>query len=228
MLEVNKIYNLPCEEGLKKIEDESIDAIVTDPPYGIGFNYHGKKDVSNNPEEYWKWLQPIYKEMLRVLKPGGFMAIWQTQLYFKYFWEWFGENIHIYIGAKNFVQIRKTPIVHGYDPIIMKYKKGKPLRPKKQYRSIDFYVANTASYVTNTKAIERQHPCPRPIDQVKVIIDNFVIENGLVLDCFMGSGTTAIACIETDRKYIGFEKEKRYYDLANFRIQKHQLQLRIM
>ncbi|MDK2917274.1 MAG: hypothetical protein PWQ37_7 [Candidatus Petromonas sp.] len=166
MLEVNKIYNLPCEEGLKKIEDESIDAIVTDPPYGIGFNYHGKKDVSNNPEEYWKWLQPIYKEMLRVLKPGGFMAIWQTQLYFKYFWEWFGENIHIYIGAKNFVQIRKTPIVHGYDPIIMKYKKGKPLRPKKQYRSIDFYVANTASYVTNTKAIERQHPCPRPIDQV--------------------------------------------------------------
>ena len=107
-------------EVLKTFPSEFVDAVVIDPPFGIGKNYCGGKELFDNPEDYWKWLQPIYVEHLRCLKPGGFVAIWQTQKYFPYFWDWFGKDIHIYIGAKNFVQIRKkTPITFAYDPVVM-------------------------------------------------------------------------------------------------------------
>jgi DNA modification methylase len=163
-----------------------------------------------------------------VLKDGGFIAIWQTQLYFKYFWKWFGDDIHIYAGCKNFVQLRKTPINYAYDPIVIKYKKGRELKPSKPKRSLDFFVSNTAKWVTQTSSLAREHPCPRPIDQVEQIIDNFVIEDGIVLDCFMGSGTTAVACINTNRKFIGIELEPKYVEIANKRIQEVLSQTKLM
>ena len=216
-------------EFLKQIEKNSVDAVIIDPPFGIGFKYQDK-EKNNNPQDYWNFLKPIYKECLRVLKDGGFIAVWQTQLYFKYFWDWFGEDIHIYVGCKNFVQLRKTPINYAYDPIIMKYKTGKELRPTKPKRNVDFFVSNTAKWVTQTNDLARKHPCPRPIDQVEQIIENFVIPNGLVLDCFIGSGTTAVACIRTNRSFIGMELSKEYVEIANERIQKElsQSKLKVM
>lgn len=207
-----------CLEVMKSIEDSSIDAVVTDPPFGIDFKYNSHKDHSN-ADDYWIWLEPIYKEILRVTKDGGFIAIWQAQLNFKHFWNWFGDDIHIYAGCKNFVQLRKTPINYAYDPVIMKYKEGAPLRPVKPKRNVDFFVANTAKFVTQIKNIERQHPCPRPIDQVTQIIENFTIDNGLILDPFMGSGTTGVACKNLNRRFIGIEKDECYYNIAKKRIE---------
>ena len=206
-------------EFLKQIESKSVDAIVIDPPFGIGFKYQDK-EKNINPKDYWDFLKPIYEECLRVLKNGGFIAIWQTQLYFRYFWDWFGDDIHIYAGCKNFVQLRKTSINYAYDPIIMKYKFAEELlRPLKPKRNVDFYVSNTAKWVTQKESLARKHPCPRPIDQVEQIIDNFVIPNGLVLDCFMGSGTTAIICKKLNRSFIGCDNNQEYVDLANKRLE---------
>ena len=207
-----------CLEKMGDIPDASIDAIVTDPPFGIGFKYGDKKDVANTANAYWKWFEPIYREMLRVTKDGGFIAIWQAQLYFSNFWKWFGQDIHIYAGCKNFVQLRKTPINYGYDPIVMFYKPGIPLRPTKPKRNIDFFVANTAAMVSNTKRIERKHPCPRPIDQTSIIVENFTLENAVVLDPFMGSGTTGVACKNLDRDFIGIELDPTYFEIAKNRI----------
>ena len=206
-------------EFLKQIESNSIDAVIIDPPFGIGFKYQDK-EKNTNPKDYWNFLKPIYEECLRVLKDGGFIAIWQTQLYFKYFWDWFGEDIHIYAGCKNFVQLRKTPINYAYDPVVMKYKLAKELlRPLKPKRNVDFFVSNTAKWVTQKDSLARKHPCPRPIDQVEQIIENFVIPKGLVLDCFMGSGTTAIICKKLNRSFIGCDNNQEYVDLANKRLE---------
>jgi DNA modification methylase len=199
---------------MKKMPDNSVDAVITDPPFGIGFKYNEHKD-HKTPELYWEWFEPIYKEILRVSKDGALIAIWQAQLNFRHFWDWFGDDIHIYIGAKNFVQLRKTPINYGYDPIVMKYKSGTPLRPLKPKRSIDFFVANTAKFVTEKNSLAKQHPCPRPIDQVIQIVENFSI--GTVLDPFMGSGTTGVACNSLGRDFIGIEINEVYYGLAQKR-----------
>lgn len=217
---INKIVCEDCFDVFGSFPNESFDAIVADPPFGIGKEYGNLKEVNNDPINYWKWFHPIYLEFIRMLKPGGFLAIWQTQPYFKYFWTWFGEDIHIYIGAKNFVQLRKTSINYGYDPIIMKYKDGSvPLRPNKPKRNIDFFVANTAKWVLQTNSLARKHPYPRPIDQVTEIISNFVVEGGLVLDPFVGSGTTALACKNTGRNFVGIDISEEYCDLARLRIE---------
>lgn len=71
------------------------------------------------------------------------------------------------------------------------------------------------------------HITPKPIDLIENIIEHSSNENDIVLDCFMGSGTTAIACINTGRNYIGFEKEEKYYKIIQDRIAKHTAQLKM-
>ena len=205
-------------EVLKTIEPGSVDAVVTDPPYGIGFKYHSGHEVAKTPEIYWQWLEPIYRAWWELLRPGGFMAVWQAQLNFRHFWDWFGDGIHIYAACKNFVQLRKTPINYAYDPVVMLYKEGDPLRPKNPPRNVDFSVANTAAIVSDTTRIERAHPCPRPLDQVQAVVENFCIPSGIILDPFMGSGTTGVACVRTGRSFIGIEIDPAYYAIAKRRI----------
>jgi adenine-specific DNA-methyltransferase len=208
-----------CLDVMRGIPDASVDAVVTDPPFGIGFDYSGKREITNQPADYWEWLRPKYKEALRCLRPGGFVAVWQTQLYFRHFWDWFGSDIHIYAACKNFVQIRKTPINYGYDPVVMRYKPGNvPLRPTKPPRSVDFFVANTASIVSDPKRIEKAHPCPRPLDQVQQILTNFVRPGGRILDPFAGSGTGLVASIRGGYEAIGIEINPVYHALAERRI----------
>jgi len=215
---MSELFLGDCLDYMKTMPDKSVDAIITDPPFGIGFKYH-KKEENNNPKDYWKWFNPIYKQIQKKVKDGGFIAIWQTNKYFPYFWKWFGNDIRIYASCKNFVQLRKTAINYGFDPIILKYKKGlellKPINPK---RNIDWFVCNTAKFVTEKDSLTRQHPCPRPIDQVCELIDNFVIEDGLVFDPFMGSGTTGVASLKLQRKFVGCEINKDYFEIAKKRI----------
>jgi site-specific DNA-methyltransferase (adenine-specific) len=201
---------------MRSIPDKSVDAVITDPPFGIGFKYNNHKDQSN-PEDYWTFFSPFYEQILRVTKDGGFICIWQTNKYFKHFWTWYGDDIRIYAGCKNFVQLRKTPINYGYDPIVMFYKGTPEIRPLKPKRNIDFFVANTAKFVTEKNSLARQHPCPRPIDQVTQIVENFSL--GTVCDPFMGSGTTGVACKNLGRDFIGFEKDPTYFEIAKKRIE---------
>lgn len=211
-----------CLEVMKSIPDKSIDCVITDPPFGIGFKYN-VKDVANSAAEYGMFISSWLPEAIRVAKDGAFFAIWQPAPYFRYFWDWYGENIHIYAACKNFVQLRKTPINYAFDPVVMFYKEGQEIRPAKPKRNVDFFVSNTASLVSDTTRIERGHPCPRPLDVVQQIADNF--SEGTVLDPFMGSGTTGVACIQTGRNFIGIEKDEGYFNIAKERIESAQLHL---
>lgn len=203
------LYHANCVDVLPHIDQ--VDAVITDPPFGIGFKYENLRETYSSPQEYYAWLMPIMRLCNEKLAPGGFNAIWQAQLYFKYFWQYFGDDIHVYCAAKNFVQLRKTAINYGYDPVVMFYKYGVKLSPIKPKRSVDFFVSNTAKLVSNTKRIEKQHPCPRPLDVVLEIVSNF--STGTILDPFSGSGTTLLAAKKLGRKAIGIEVNQKYCDV---------------
>ena len=221
----HEVITADCLDHMRTMPDNTVDAVVTDPPYGIGFMYGAEREANTNAHDYWRWLSPRYCEMWRILKPGGFFAIWQTQLHFRYFWEWFGDDIHIYASCKNFVQIRKTPINYAYDPVVMRYKGGaKPLRPDRPSRNMDYYVANTAGIISNKNRPERRHPCPRPLDAVTEVVRNFVIPGGLILDPFTGSGTTGCAAVLEGKRFVGCELSAEYAEIARARIAHHAAQ----
>jgi DNA modification methylase len=206
-----------CLALLSALPDGCADALVTDPPYGIGFQYRGGREAANGPAAYWEWLRPRYHEALRCVRPGGFVAVWQSGPYLRHLWEWFGDGIHVYAACKNFVQIRPTPINWGWDPVVTFYKEGAdPVRAQDWHRTIDFHVANTADM--GAREASRGHPCPRPLDQARELVINFVVEGGLVLDPFAGSGTTGVACLRTGRRFVGFDVEPAYCYLARRRL----------
>lgn len=212
------LYLDDCREMVPTLG--KVDAVVTDPPYGIGFQYESGKETADTPEQFWVWYEPIHRAYMRQLKPGGFWAVWQSGTYHRYLWEWFGPSVRIYIAAKNFVQLRPTAINHAYDPVAIGYKDGGgKLRPTDPPRNLDFSVGDMAGVISNKSRIEKGHPTPKPLDQVEHIIANFVSENGIVLDPFMGSGTAGVACAKLGRKFIGIEIEPKYFDIACRRIE---------
>ncbi len=218
-----EIYCGDCLEVLPTLAAGSVDAVVTDPPWGLGFQYGNGKDVAKFcPDDYWDWYRPRYLEVLRSLRLGGLMAFWQPHQYLRYAWDWYGDQIHIFAATKTFVQIRKTlPFTYAWEPVIMFYKPGATyLRPDKPQRSLDWSEGQTNPSLYKGLSDVPDHPCPRPLNQTSGIVANFTIASGIILDPFMGSGTTGVACIQTKRRFIGIEIDKGYYEIAKQRLLK--------
>lgn len=201
-----------CLPWLRTLPSDSVDACVTDPPYGIGFDYGGAH--KDEPTGYIEWLWPIIEECERVVRPGGAMIVWQSGSRMRLLSSWFPRDWRLFIAAKNFVQIRKTTMQHSYDPVLVWWKPGgAPWSAGTLSR--DFHVADTTpqgrkkhdDYVDG-------HPCPRPQHQVKHIIEQWVPLGGTVLDPFMGSGTTAVAAMRSGRAWMGAEKHPDYCALT--------------
>lgn len=87
---------------------------------------------------------------------------------------------------------------------------------KGQSRDINNMGTSNLLQIPNVK--RKAHPTQKPVELMKILIENSSNENDIVMDCFMGSGSTGIACIETNRKFIGCEIDKKYYDIAVERI----------
>lgn len=212
-----KVICADCRGVLPTLAAETFDATATDPVFGIGFEYHDGQEQFDRPEDYWAWFRPIYQEIVRVTMPGGLIAIWQATEYLRYAWQWFGPDIHIYIAAKDYVQIRPgAPFTHAYDPIIYYWKPGaKPLLPVYQDRSKNFFVSHMGF-----NALARCHPCPRPLDLCDCLVRNFTPENGLILDCFAGAGSIPLAVhlVGGGRRSVAIEKNPTYCRLIEKRL----------
>jgi DNA modification methylase len=134
-----------------------------------------------------------------------------------YFSTWFPRKYRIYAACKNFVQMRPTAMQYSYDPVICWWKDGD--RWAAGTASRDFYVANTSpSSHVGLNNVEG-HPCPRPLDQMRQLVEQWVMPGGIVLDPFAGSCTTGVACIQTGRKFIGIEKDEKYFEIAAMRME---------
>ncbi|MDD5011459.1 MAG: site-specific DNA-methyltransferase, partial [Phycisphaerae bacterium] len=200
---------------MKDWPDKCVDLVLTDPPYGIGFVYQ-EKEQESTPEGYSEWIKPIYERMkMLAIK---YVAIAQAAKYMRYFWEWYGEKIRIYIACKNFVMLRKTFMNYAYDPWVFCLQKGVDIRKNDEiFRNLDWVICDTAG-LRNPNNPEREHPTPKPLSMMIEIIMNFTESTDLILDPFCGSGTTCVAAKMLGRRYIGIDISPEYCKIAEERL----------
>ena len=209
----NGIYVGDSRILAKAIPDESVDLVLTDPPFGIDFDYNGIYD--DDPKQYPNLFQWLVKESNRITRPGGLVFIFVAQPRLTECLLMAPEEVRIFCACKNFVQMRRVAVQFAYDPVLFWQRPGEALR---SYKGRDWHLANTAA--TRNRGLNEAgwHPCPRPLDTVTYMIENFSPNAGTVADFFMGSGTTALACCLTGRHWWGAEIISDYANLARKRI----------
>ena len=220
-MELNKIYNEDCLEGMKRISDGSVDLIVTDPPYLINYSRHVKGHRfenkilnDNNPELISKYI----KECYRILKNNSAMYMFtshKTVDFFKQELENTGFNVkNMIIWDKQRQGMGDTSTVFGFQyELIFFVSKGQPKIRGKRLSDIWSFP----KVVGRNKVHQNQ----KPIELIERCVTKHSNEGDVVFDGFMGSGTTAIACINTNRNYIGFELDEGYYKASIERIDNH-------
>lgn len=208
-----------CLDVMRTLPDNSVDAVVTDPPYGIGFKYHAHDDT---PEGYGAWIWSVIEMAESKCTPGAPVFVWQAMQNVRHFAEWFPRDWRIFAACKNFVQMRKTAMQYAFDPVLVWWTDGD--RYSEGTLSRDWHIGNTANTLNRGNGDALGHPCARPLNQLKHIVNQWVRPGGTVLDCFMGSGTTGVACVQTGRNFIGIEIDPAYYAIAEKRIKEAQAQ----
>ena len=204
-----ELINGDCLVDMKKIPDKSIDLVLTDPPYGIGIAEWDKVD-------YYDFL---FRESMRVLREGCYAFIFSTKKNLK------RPNFKhdIFAVIKNFSQYRQhLGMIDAWYPIIY-FVKGKPRKLQQKRNWFLLNTANTSRNKDNPKTAN-DHETPKNMDIIRHLIKCHSIETDTVLDPFMGSGTTGVACAELGRSFIGIEIDKGYFDIAEKRIKQAQAQ----
>jgi len=240
MVELNTIYNEDCLEGMKGIPDKSVDMILADLPYGTTQN---KWDSVIPLDRLWEQYNRIIKDngaiVLTAQTPFDKVLGVSNLKQLKYEWIWDKKLATGHLNSKrmplkrheNILVFYKRPPV--YNPQFTKgepYDKGFALRESENWgKQVAVSGKNESgrrhptSLIVKSNANQRikVHPTQKPVELFEYLIKTYTNEGETVLDNCMGSGTTAIACLNTDRQYIGFELDADYYKLANERIAKH-------
>ena len=240
-----KIIYSDCIEYMKSMEPKSIDFILTDPPYGM---------IAPDWDQIIDFEQ-LWHEYNRIIKDQGTIALFASQPFtsklilsnehnFKYCWYWIKNQ------GTNFYHAKSMPIRKIEEICIFKNGRyfpqmshnHKPTNsaigsyPGKTYYGLNkrnYKGGVTTRYPTNIlefKCVDnysRMHPTQKPVELFEYLIKTYTKENDIVLDNCSGSGTTGIACINTNRNYILIEKDETYYNLAKQRIENHKNNLNL-
>ena len=222
-MEFDRIYLEDCLEGLKKIPDKSIDLIVTDPPYEIETTGAGL--YKQTDKQYIKELnsmkdgfsKEILDELCRVLK--------KINVYFFCSQKQIIPLLDYFVKGKkcnyNIISWHKTNPIPACGN---KYLTDTEFILFFRERGVKIYGefhTKFTYYITPLNQKDKKlygHPTVKPLNIVRNFIINSSLPGDIVLDPFMGSGTTAVACLETGRHFIGFETNEDYYNIALSRI----------
>lgn len=222
-MKLNVIYNEDCYEGLKKIPDKSVDLVYIDVPYliesgGGGHSELGQRIEKTNHQDLKEISDGIdyklFDELVRVMKKI-YIFIWcskeQILDIMKIFIDKYGCRYNLLVWCKS----NPTPATNNVWLPDLEYclvfkEKGAP-----KYN--DGYELKSKWYVSPINKKDKDlydHPTIKPLELVERHILHATQPGDVVLDCFMGSGTTAMACKETGRNYIGFEIDPNYYQIS--------------
>ena len=233
-----ELYNGDCLEVMKNIPDKSVDMILTDPPYGTT----ACKWDSVIPFE------PMWEQLNRIIKPNGAICLFGSEPFssalrmsnikhFKYDWYW---NKIRGVGHLN----AKRQPMKSVETISVFYKKqccyNPQMRPREKSRTSknnnsqkvfgncrNNFVGETlkekypVSLITFSKSDMKKnkfHSSQKPIDLLEYLIRTYTNEGETVLDFTMGSGSTGVACVNTNRNFIGIELDENYFNIAKERL----------
>lgn len=239
---ISKIRNqlfTKSSELMDELVDNCISLTITSPPYNIGKD----SDEDLTDDEYWKMITKVFEEVYRVTESGGRLVVNVANLgrkpyipFSKFFIEIITEIGFLMRGEiiwqkskganANFAWgswlSASNPVIrdiHEYCLIFSKdsmknSSKGKSTIEKEEFMESTLSIWN----ISPARAKKIGHPAPFPVELVKKFINLYSFKNNLILDPFMGSGSTAIASRMLDRDYIGYEINPEYVEIANKRI----------
>lgn len=202
-----------CLTVLPTLADGSVDVVVTDPPYGIGFSYISYKDTREN---LCNLIKSSFREMLRVSKrviilPG----VTQISLYPDPDWvscvTWNTTGSHGKYGFTQWMPI----LCYGKDV------KGFARLANGMLKTDTLSISGGSGVGFMRGPEEKKHTCPKPLNLMRLVIRRFTEECSTVLDPFAGSGTTGVAAMLEGRNVILIEREKAYCDIIRRRLEEH-------
>jgi len=228
-----------CLELMKSIPDGSIDAIITDPPYGT---------------TACKWDSVIpfdlmWEQLNRIIKPNGAIVLFGSEPFssalrmsniknYKYDWVWdkklAGNGVLAKIQPLKIHELIHVFSSKGKSIYLPQKTKGK-LRKKmfngvgtttilntlsecKETYNDEYYPKTILEFSMAGQRKGRLHPTQKPVDLLEYLIKTYTNEYETVLDFTMGSGSTGVACVNTNRKFIGIEQDSKYFEIATNRI----------
>lgn len=239
MLELNKIHHGDCLELMKEIPDKSIDMVLADPPYGTT---QSNWDLIIPFEPMWEQLHRIIKKNRAILIFGSepfssFLRISNIKNY-KYDWYWRKPKGTGHLNSKK-MPLKDTETISVFQEKINyfpQFKLGLPYNKNKvgKINTTESYRHYTSFRNDNDgfrypktgidfPVVERNtlHPTQKPTELLEYLIKTYTHKLDTILDFTIGSGSTAIACINTNRQFLGIEKELKYVGIANERINNH-------
>jgi len=225
-----KLIKGDCLVEMQNIPDKSIDAIVTDPPYkliaggvtgklskritGTCLNYesentkNGNGNFKINTVKFSEWLPYCF----RLLKDGG--------------------HFYVMVNDRNLQEMLNETEKVGFKVLnVLVWNKHNAMPNHWYMKNAEFIIMlrkGTAVYINNqgskqcmqfNNVRDKVHPTEKPLELMQTLIENSTSENGIVLDPFMGSGTTGVAAYNLNRSFIGIEMDEKYFEIAQKRIQ---------
>jgi DNA modification methylase len=196
MLETNRLYNIDCVEGMKLLDNNSIDMIFTDPPYG---------------KEAIPLYESIANEGKRILKDGGFCVFYASEYWFDKIFTSINKHldyyclIHLQVPGQSVFFFPRNLAVGC--KTLMVFSKGKTIQKKR----INNFV------VSPERKTGEHHKWQQSIEPAIKLIEAFSNNGDLILEPCVGSGTTLLACKQLHRRFIGFEKDIEAFNTATNR-----------
>jgi site-specific DNA-methyltransferase (adenine-specific) len=227
LIELNKIYNEDCISGMHSLYEkygEFIDLCITDPPYKISSRGTVGKNAKQKPQGI------LARNDGKVFDHNGINPSNYIPLIYKILKP--SSHFYIFSNALNLYEIINISLKCGFKLHNILIWEKNNCTPSQYYMKnceyILFFRKGKAKWINNigTKTVikvdnvkNKLHPTEKPVDLLKIYIENSSKEGDIVFDPFMGSGSLAEACINTNRNYIGFELDSKYYRIAQERIQ---------
>ena len=200
------LYNGDCFDVMPTLEP--VEGVVTDPPYGIGYQYRSYDDA---PEKYHSLMRRLVP-LLTTLTAGGPCFVWQSPLKADQWHRWFPEDYRILAGCKLYPKRDGKQPCLSWDPILFWSQKSRLWNEVPR----DWHLVDLAPY--DGYQGDNPVPCPRPLAQVEFICRESTARS--IADPFMGSGATGVACINSGKEFVGVELDPVYFDYACERIRK--------
>ncbi len=232
------IINADSFEYIKKIPDQSVDFILTDPPYNLSqystgnMKFDWRADINNDLAEWDKNFDPaaLKDDFLRILKPDGNIFAFCSYNMIGRWHEIFDplfDTFQFFVWHKTnpVPKFRKAGFLNSCELIVCMWNKGHTWNFGKQNEMHNFFESPICMGRERVKT--PKHPTQKPVKLLKHLINIATNEGDLILDPFMGVGSTGIAAIEMNRKFLGIEIEKDYFKAAQRRFDETQPNLPI-